>query len=111
MVDPGSVAFVSGPVSRREQDVVAQAGDVRILVRSPEPRSALPVLVGGSGLYRVAGLAFPARPSGAWVQLSLTPLATVRDRAGRTESMARGGLSVQGEIVLRFGEKMGNSTP
>ena len=110
-VDRESRAYVSGPVVEREEALVARAGDVEVLVRSPQPRSSLPVLVGGTGLYRVAGLAFTARPSGAWVQLPLSPIATLRDRGGRTESLAKGGFSVEGEVVLRFGETMGNSAP
>jgi hypothetical protein len=110
-IDAARTAFVSGPVSTREGDFVAGTGEVAVLVRSAEPQSSLPLLVGGSGVYRVAGQALTARPAGAWVTLPLVPVAVLRDAAGRTETLSRGSFTVEGEVVLRLRGKMGNSAP
>ena len=66
--------------------------------------------MGGEGAFRVAGLApVRARPAGAWISLPLEPVVDLREGTGRTESLSRGRLSVEGELVLRFEEKKGNS--
>ena len=109
-LDSGATAFVSGPVREREDDIVAETGDVEILVRSTEPRSKVAILVGGAGSFQVDGFGpVLARPAGAWAVIPLGPIAELRDGAGRVERLSRGRLSVDGEVVLRFGEKMGNS--
>jgi hypothetical protein len=109
-VDSASTAFVSGPVQEHDEALVAETGDVEILLRSPEPRSSVAVLVGGDGVFRGAGLGpVRARPAGVWLEVPLEPVAALQDRTGRRESLSRGRLTVEGEVVLRFGEKKGNS--
>jgi hypothetical protein len=108
-LDGESDAFVSGRVEERDEALVAETGDVEILVRSPEPRSSVPVLVGGNGSFRAAGVgSVRARPTGAIVEVPLEPVAMLSDNTGRQESLSRGLLAVEGEVILRFGEKMGN---
>jgi hypothetical protein len=109
-LDALATAFVSGSAREREEDIVAETGEVEILVRSTEPRSKVAILVGGAGSFQVDGLApVLARPAGAWALVPLGPVADLRDRTGRVERLSRGRLTVEGEVVLRFGEKMGNS--
>ena len=109
-LDSDSTAFVSGPVRESEDALVGETGNVEFLVRSPEPRSEVAILVGGAGSFQVAGRApVQARPTGAFVLIPLEPVALLRDGNGRAESLARGRLIVEGEVVLRFGEKKGNS--
>jgi hypothetical protein len=109
-LDSESTAFVSGPLLERDEALVAEAGDLDILVRSTEPRSRVAVLVGGAGSFQVAGQApVGARPFGAWAFVPLDLAAVLSDRTGRVESLSRGRLTVEGEVVLRFAEKMGNS--
>jgi hypothetical protein len=109
-LDSEATAFVSGRVGEREDAIVAETGDVEILVRSSEPRTKVAILVGGAGSFQVDGLApVRARPAGAWVLVPLDLVTSLRDRTGRGESLSRGRVSVDGEVVLRFGEKMENS--
>ncbi|HEY6554676.1 MAG TPA: hypothetical protein VI669_15065, partial [Vicinamibacteria bacterium] len=104
-LDALSTAFVSGGVREGAEGLVV-AGDLEILVRSPAPRSSVTALVGGAGSFQVPGQApVWARPAGAWVDVPLEPVASLKDSAGRGESLSRGGLSVTGEVVLRFAEK------
>jgi hypothetical protein len=109
-LDALGTAFVSGRVLERDAALVAETGDLDILVRSARPRPSIAILVGGAGVFRVAGAtAIRARPAGAWALVPLEPVAELRDRDGREETLSRGRLTVDGEVVLRFGEKMGNS--
>jgi hypothetical protein len=86
------------------------AGDVDILVRSLAPRPSVTVLVGGVGSFRVGDMpSVWARPTGAWVDVPLEPVVSLKDRADREETLSRGRLSVAGEVVLRFGDNKGNS--
>jgi hypothetical protein len=103
-IDATTTAFLSGSVARREGTLVAETGTVDLLTRSPEPRASVPVLLGGTGVYRVGGVPRSARPSGAWVEVPLREVATVRDRAGRREVLARGSFMVEGEVALRMRE-------
>jgi hypothetical protein len=102
-LDAGSVAFLSGAVQERAGTFVARSGLVEALVRSAQPQATLGVLVGGTGVYRVGDAAYPARPAGAIVQLPLRTLVTLEQRDGRRETLARGALAVDGEVVIRFG--------
>jgi hypothetical protein len=109
-LDSDATAFVSGPVRESDDALVAETGDVEFLVRSPEPRPQVAILVGGAGSFQVAGGApVQARPTGAFVLVPLEAVVQLRDGNGRSESLARGRLTVDGEVVLRFGDKKGNS--
>ncbi len=109
-LDSDGTAFVSGPVREADDALVAETGEVEILVRSPRQRSTVAILVGGQGAFRVTGQgSIGARPAGAWISVPLEPLVELWESTGRTESLSRGRLSVEGELVLRFEEKKGNS--
>jgi hypothetical protein len=111
-LDSGAMAFVTGPVQERDDALVADTGEVEILVRSPEPKTDIAILVGGAGSFQTAGGALVrGRPAGAWAVVPLEPVVELRDRSGRSETLSRGHLAVEGEMVLRFAEKKGNSEP
>jgi hypothetical protein len=107
--DQGARVFVSGSVTVREGVAVSRSGEAALLVRSPRPRSAIRVLIGGRGVFQVPGQpAVAARPGGAFVDLPLAEVARVSAADGAQESLSRGTLRVEGEVVLRFSEPSGN---
>jgi hypothetical protein len=111
-LDSGATVFVTGPVQERDDALVAETGEVEILVRSPEPRTEVAILVGGIGSFQTPGAPpVRGRPAGAWAVVPLDPVARLQDGSGRSETLSRGHLAVEGEMVLRFGEKKGNSEP
>jgi hypothetical protein len=107
--DEGARVFVSGSAGVREGVAVARSGEAHVLVRSPQPRNAARVLIGGRGVFQVPGQpAVAARPGGAFVDLPLAEVAHLTAADGAQEWLSRGALRVEGEVVLRFSEPSGN---
>ena len=109
-LDSTGTAFVStAPCRSVTRRMAAETGEVDILVRSAEPRSDLAILVGGQGAFRVPGRPRPQalRPQGPLSRCRSKPRPWVRDDADRSETLRPGPLRVDGEVGLRFGDKMG----
>ena len=107
--DEGARVFLSGPVAVLDGVAVARSGEAVVLVRSSQPRRSARVLIGGRGVFQVPGQPpVMARPTGAYVELPLAEVARVAGPDGAQESLARGALRVDGEVVLRFPEPSGN---
>jgi hypothetical protein len=108
---PGVTAFVSGPVTVREEEVQLKAGEARLLVRSAGPVRSVRVVLGGEGRLQIHGRApIVARPAGAVIDLPLEPRYTV---GGTGETFQGLALTVEGAVILRFrpGENKGNPPP
>jgi hypothetical protein len=92
-------------VTVQGSQAVLRAGETEMLVRSAVPLEAIHAVLGGQGLLRARGMPpLPARPTGAMVELPVAPRHTLRDAAGREEVFSAQRLTVEGEVLLRFGE-------
>ncbi len=101
----GATVFLDGPVTVQDHQAVLRAGETRLLVRSAAPLTSVRAVLGGQGLLRPQeGALLPARPAGSIVQLFLVPRHRIRDRAGNEEFFSVQSLSIDGEVLLRFGE-------
>jgi len=97
---PGITAFVSGPVTVREDEARLRPGAVDVLVRSAAPITSVRVVLGGEGWLQIHGRPpMVARPAGALVDLPLEPRYVLR-RTG--ESFQGISLIVEGDVILRF---------
>ncbi len=110
-VEPGVTAFVSGPVTVREDEARLRPGAVDVLVRSAAPIASVRVVLGGEGRLQIHGRPpIVARPAGAVIDLPLEPRYTV---GGTGETFQDLSLAVEGAVILRFrpGENKGNPPP
>ncbi len=97
---PGITAFVSGPVTVREDEARLRPGTVQLLVRSAAPVASLRAVVGGEGRVQIRGRPpIVARPAGALVDLPLDPRYVLRQTG---ESFQGISLTVEGGVILRF---------
>jgi len=96
---PGVTAFVSGPVTVREDEARLRPGTVQLLVRSTAPVASVRAVVGGEGRLQIRGLPpIVARPAGTLVDLPLEPRYVLRTG----ESFQGLSLTVEGDVILRF---------
>lgn len=109
---PGAIAqggdvvlFLDGAARVRGDEAVVGPGEVRVLVRATEARSALVLTAGGEGGFlRAAGRPpLLLRPTGAALELPLFGYHDVRGR-GRNAAFSRGYLWLDREAVLRPGQ-------
>ena len=97
---PGITAFVSGPVTVREDEARLRPGTVQLLVRSAAPVASLRAVVGGDGRVQMRGRPpIVARPAGALVDLPLEPRYVLRQTGESFQGLT---LSVEGGVILRF---------
>jgi hypothetical protein len=97
---PGITAFVSGPVTVREDEVWLRPGTVQLLVRSAAPVASLRAVMGGEGRVQIHGRPpMVARPAGALVDLPLEPRYVLRQTAESFQGLS---LTVEGGVILRF---------
>jgi hypothetical protein len=99
--------FVSGAAWVREDEAILGPGPVELLLRAPFPASSLRVTVGGQGgVLRATGLPpLVLRPTGGLFDLPLIPYHEVRGRDGRRVAFSRTSLALDGQAVLRLGER------
>jgi hypothetical protein len=101
----GATVFLDGPVTVQDHQAVLRAGETRLLVRTPAPLTSVRAVLGGQGRVRLEkGVTLLARPAGSIVQLFLVPRHRIRDREGNEEFFSVQSLSIDGEVLLRFGE-------
>jgi hypothetical protein len=97
---PGVMAFVSGPVTVREDEARLRPGAVDVLLRSAAPITSVRVVLGGEGRLRIHGRPpIVARPAGALIDLPLEPRYTLRETGETFQDLA---LTVEGSVILRF---------
>ncbi len=88
-VGPGQMVFVLHGASVESGRLVAEPGDVTLLVRQRDPGPVV-LLAAGEGLLHLPGQrAFPLRPGGIRVPLEVENLRELRDRRGRRELLGR----------------------
>ncbi len=101
----GATAFFDGPVTLQDHQVMLGGGETRLLVRSTTALVSVRAVLGGRGLLRPRGGApLTARPMGSIVDLPLVSRHRLLDGAGHEEFFSVQSLSVEGEVLLRFGE-------
>ncbi len=109
--ESGALVFLDGAARLRGDEARLGPGRVEIVRRvsagtalgEPTP---LRVLVGGTGLLRVPGLApLVLRPGGARVDLPLLAYHVVRGADGRTATFTRTSATIDGQAVLRLGDE------
>jgi hypothetical protein len=106
-VDPSTVVFVTGAAVVREDEAVLGPGTVELLARAAEPVTSLRVTVGGAGLLHAGGLRpLVLRRTGALLDLPFVRYHEVHGRAGRAAAFTRATMAVEGQAVLRFGERL-----
>jgi len=105
-VGSDAIAFLRGAVQVREDEAILGPGTVGVLVRAPASVTSLHATVGGVGLVRARGLPpLVLRPTGGLVDVPLVPYHEVRGRDGRTAAFSRVTLDVEGQAVLRIGDR------
>lgn len=103
-VGSGDLAFATGAVRVRENEVIVGPGAAQLLVRSESAVSEISATVGGEGTLEARGMRpFLLRPTGGRVNLPLTPYHVVMGRNGRQVAFTRTTLVVQGQAVVRPG--------
>jgi hypothetical protein len=105
-VGPDTVAFLTGAARVREDEAILGPGSVDVLVRAPTSVAGLHVTMGGAGLVHVRGLPpLMLRSTGALVDVPLVPYHEMRGRDGRAAAFTRARLNVEGQAVLRIGDR------
>ena len=100
---PGVTAFVSGPVTVREDEARLRPGTVEVLVRSAAPIESVRAVVGGEGRLQIHGRPpIVARPAGALGDLPLEPRYVLRQTGESFQGLS---LTVEGSVILRFRQK------
>jgi hypothetical protein len=105
-VGPDTITFLTGAVRVREDEGILGPGTVNVLVRAPTPATSLRATLGGAGIVRAPGLPpLVLRPTGGLVDLPLVPYHEVRGRDDRAAAFTRSTLGVEGQAVLRIGDR------
>jgi hypothetical protein len=102
---PDATVFLDGPVTVQDHQAILRDGETRVLVRSPTPLTTIRAVLGGRGVVRPrVATALLARPAGAVVPIPLEERHILHDAEGRAEYFSAQTLTVEGEVLLRFGE-------
>jgi hypothetical protein len=102
-IEPGVTAFVSGAGAVDGRTIVAERGELEVLLRSKEPVASLPLVATGAGRVAMPGRApLALRPGGVRLDLPLDAVRELTGRRGAREWLSVGRLRIEPEGELRL---------